>query len=691
MESGAVLTSWHQAFEEHRIPTTRAIEKQLRANASRDKEKLRGLVGGSYREFLATAEAIVVLEEKAQAAEWHISSISHDCRPPQYDSARRPLPTDKVTLAQFRLLHRCYTTSVTCLQNQDILKCSKLTLLSRLLLRSLGNESSLSSSLEHMRGKLGALRQRLLRQVNAKLVNPASSVPGLVDAVCSYCLVTDVSSSKALDHLRERRLDKLRRQLGASRNRSAICEALRYQLVSLQLFKTLTGHPVSEAVNNLQRKAILADPALRELESLDLDRTWPLLPEEIQTFVPYFQRTASTSEEMHTKLETWSKESCGILEKAINEHLAGLNDAVEVLELRRELFTLLLPMYFSTPASRDISSCIRKSLNDQMRDICQDQGSRLNKIAEELVTASRSSPSSNSLWSPEMVQTPLDQGGSKMIKRLKVRHSGLNKALSKATKALDDWVAGIHTAKDQINELSKIRWRDMMEEPDEEEEDEATLEVRMLCEDDPDYYSKNLQESARKAVSGYEECLVTAASEVIAQPSDLSRVVYVVRAIRISAGVLYKAFPEETHASKVVEKMHDLHKVVADEVVRQLKEAGRGNGRAPKCDTSQLPEGMPSPKAFMALRRLCRVMADIGGTDIWTMPAVTLVKKAVAAEIFDPESKGNYVDTDFDEAYFRVALQDGSDIAKPKLTESEKTQQAIEYWTRTKLLFGMIA
>lgn len=45
MDSGTTITSWEQAFETRRIPETRTIEKQLRSSATRDKEKLRGLVG----------------------------------------------------------------------------------------------------------------------------------------------------------------------------------------------------------------------------------------------------------------------------------------------------------------------------------------------------------------------------------------------------------------------------------------------------------------------------------------------------------------------------------------------------------------------------------------------------------------------------------------------------------------------
>lgn len=45
MDPGTSITTWQQAFEEYRIPTTRTIEKQLKSSATRDKEKLRVLVG----------------------------------------------------------------------------------------------------------------------------------------------------------------------------------------------------------------------------------------------------------------------------------------------------------------------------------------------------------------------------------------------------------------------------------------------------------------------------------------------------------------------------------------------------------------------------------------------------------------------------------------------------------------------
>lgn len=45
MDPGATLLNWQQAFEGYRIAQTRTIEKQLRSQATQNKEKLRTLVG----------------------------------------------------------------------------------------------------------------------------------------------------------------------------------------------------------------------------------------------------------------------------------------------------------------------------------------------------------------------------------------------------------------------------------------------------------------------------------------------------------------------------------------------------------------------------------------------------------------------------------------------------------------------
>ena len=578
------------------------------------------------------------------------------------------------------------------MRSQETLQCSKLILLSRLLLRSLGNETSLSQSLEHLKNRFGALRRQLLRQIDAKLISPDSSVRVLLEAICSYCLVTGVSSEDALAHLRQLRLEKLRRRLDTFRTQTTIAEALHYQLSSLQTFKTLTGRLVTEAANSLQGQAILADATIREGDSLDLDRIWPLLSDEIRSFVPYFKRSAPTAEELQAKFEAWSQDVCQILVKAVDEHLSEVNDVTKVLALRNELYNILLPVFFSTPASRDIKEDIRRSLNKKLDDICQAQGSQLSRITETLVDTTNAGKRGKSIWDPETVQTPLHNGGSKMIKCVKVRHSGLSAGLSRATKSLYAWISDVHTTKDQIDGLFKIRWRDMVEEPDEDQEEDAQLLVQMLCKEDPTHYNKTLQGSLRNAISKHEAKLATAASEAVRQPSDISHAVYLVRVIRVSTEILQTAFTDEVETTKLAESVPQLHQVIAAEVVRRLSEASGSGRKIRKWNKEQLPENMPSPEAFMTLRRLCQIMSDIGGTDLWCTFAVALVKKAVAADVFDAEKKVKYIETDFDEAYLRLALDHGSESSNASPSESKQTSRSeSEYWTRTKLLFGVLA
>ncbi|EXJ83707.1 hypothetical protein A1O1_07331 [Capronia coronata CBS 617.96] len=691
MEPGGTIATWQQAFEEYRIPATRAIEKQLRASVTRDKEKLRALVGGSYRELLATAEAIVALDAKTKAAEEHISTISHNCRPPPHDLSARPPSSNKAALAQLRLLQRCCTTSATALRAQNILQCAQLIVISRLLLKSLGDQQGLARSLEILTNKISLLRRRLLRQVDAKLLNPLSTRSDVLDSLCSYCLVTSVSSEDALAYFRQLRLDKIRRQLTKSGDRYTICDALRYQIESLQTFKSLTGRPIADAMNNLQRRPILADATIKELELLDLDTVWSLLPVEIHTFVPYFKRITLSPEEMRSRLEAWSVEASRVLSAALDSHLSNMTNVTDVLEFRKELYTILLPSYFSVPASADIAAQIRHCLNQRLTAICQTQGSRLNDITKLLLEGTNAEDSAKSLWDADLAQASLSNGGSRFIKQVKNRHAGLNRVLSKAARMLDAWILSVNATQNQIDELPKIRWRDIVEEPEEEQEDDASRLIRGLSETDREAYSRELQEALRVSLSEYEKSMVEAASLIADDASSVYRAVTLLRSIRTSLVALQRAFPDDTRFDDLDAIVPKLHEVVANEIARQLSQSTRQGRKSDKLIEAALPEKMPSPAAFSTLRRLCQIMLDIGGTDLWSPPAVHAMKKAIRHQVSDAGQKSNYARNEFDEAYLGAALGHVLPEHSSKDAGSDMTARAAaEYWKRTKSLFGVL-
>ena len=129
-----------------------------------------------------------------------------------------------------------------------------------------------------------------------------------------------------------------------------------------------------------------------------------------------------------------------------------------------------------------------------------------------------------------------------------------------------------------------------------------------------------------------------------------------------------------------------LHGVIGAEVVGRLS----GVMETRKGKPSAVLEDLPSPVAFRTLRTLCGVMLEVGGVDVWTGLAVEVVKGMVRERVFEEEGrKEYYVRNEFDDVYLRVAL--GVAVADLPLGVEEGTKKAaVEYWGRTRLLFGVL-
>jgi hypothetical protein len=495
-----------------------------------------------------------------------------------------------------------------------------------------------------------------------------------------------------LAHLRHLRLEKIRQQLSTSHQHSNICEALRYQLASLQTFKGLFGRPLIEAMNDLQKKPILLEPSIRDLDALDLDRIISLIPSDIRTFVPYFKRVAPTSEELNLRLEAWSHESGQLLVNALGRSLSEINQISIVLELRKQLYTLLLPSYFSAAGGAHLQAQISKALNERIRFICHAQSARLDRCTQMVIEATAEQNTGQPLWDADLALSNLDAGGHKFIRKVGNRHLGYGASLSKASKLMTKWAAAAHDTAQQLEDSSGTRWRDILEEPDEDGEDEAASLIKTLNEQDPQAYKQTLQSSLQEAALKHETVLAEASDKVIADQEVMSRAIFVLRAIRLSISALQSILPRDTRLKRFEETTPQLQQVIADKISLQLAEKMQRSSQARPLAKGVLPENMPSPRAFLALRNLSRIMVGVGGTDLWTPALIVLVKSSVRFRVFDPEKKSLYLENEFDEAYIGLALgSDTRDKIQDDLKGKEVAKAASEYWTRTRLLFGMLS
>src|SRR6202000_2632413 len=128
----------------------------------------------------------------------------------------------------------------------------------------------------------------------------------------------------------------------------------------------------------------------------------------------------------------------------------------------------------------------------------------------------------------------------------------------------------VNTTLSQLDEISKTRWRDILEEPDDENEDEASALVRTLIETDPKLYRETLQAGLQEAVLKHETSITEAANEMMIGETDISQTVALLRSIRLSMSSLQHAFPDHTKLERFREVVPKLQMVVANEVATQL-------------------------------------------------------------------------------------------------------------------------
>lgn len=70
--------SWEDAFQ-HPVAQVRKFESQLRTHAEQNRQKLRTIVGGSYRDLLGTADRIIAMDLDMKAVEQDLSLAGSRC------------------------------------------------------------------------------------------------------------------------------------------------------------------------------------------------------------------------------------------------------------------------------------------------------------------------------------------------------------------------------------------------------------------------------------------------------------------------------------------------------------------------------------------------------------------------------------------------------------------------------------
>ncbi|ETN40319.1 uncharacterized protein HMPREF1541_04595 [Cyphellophora europaea CBS 101466] len=686
MDPTLSLQRWQQAFEDHPISTTRSIEKQLRANVANNRERLRGLVGGNYRDLLSTADQIVSLDRKTRATESRISDLGQLCSPPSKPETHTT-STHSQTIAELWLLQRCLDATKSSVSQGDLLRAAHTLVISRLLLKSLSNKDDKPASLDILQGRVTSLRRHTLLRIDTILSSPHSSSAKLVRSACAYCLITSASSADAFKYAQRLRLERLRKTIEVKHIEPHIAVGvLRYLLSTSQVLRRVFGTALTDALSTIQRRPILLNIDLVGSDLAGSNDILGLISDDIRSFSPYFKRDPVSASDFTRSLELWTSEACEILAAALDQQLSCISDVSEVLGLRRELYTVLLPLYFNSTSCAAIHQTVQQKATDRIGALVTKHMSELGIIAQKIIEAQSDDSQSLELWRSEVATMSVAGGGAAFLNHVHRRYHGTTSHMLNLSRSLNQWIALVQHTSAAFESSRLVRWRDLLEEPDDEQEDEAAELIEGLARSDPDTFSTQSRSSLKTCVAAFESKLVQAASLCLKDEADVTGSVHYLRAIRTTLHPLRQAFPEEAGLVDLASIVPELYARVAEEVVERvlapLKEGSDQESAAPLIDN------LPSPSAFNLLQALCTTMTDVGGSDVWSRAAVAGLKTQMRAKVLTEDSP--FIRNEFDQAYLGCALGSTKEVT-PQAALPEKEKAAREYWTRTKLLFGALA
>ncbi|KAI5850313.1 hypothetical protein DFP73DRAFT_629301 [Morchella snyderi] len=458
------LTKWEDAFQ-HPVPTVRALERQLQTELAANKEKLRGLVGESYRDLLRTAERIVEMDRDAQKVEGCLAETSRACSSRLLERKARNLrmfeervgAEDRekyVFAAQLAVLGSCPSVVSRLLQRdeagENCLLATKVFVVLRLLLKSLlqkGPSVPLLESLKHQRTTLTA---HLTTHIDHLLT---TATPHLTTVLTSYSLLKTSSPSDVLRHFLYIRSSAIS-TLTAEHTPPATLSAMALYNQTLAHADSHFPKRLSDALILLKSRPLLADPALAHgVPELALDTHARWLPDEITGFVPWVRHDDLERARVADLARAWAERELLLMNEGVEGTLAAMDDLAAVVALRAQVLALWAagerarrPFSGGDEQEGRQMERLRELVGARIAGLVRAKTERLAevgaKIKEELEGVG-TLEDSTSLWDPVLLTIPLTAGGALFKENVQSRVHGKNSAIKSFRAAYDAFLSDI--------------------------------------------------------------------------------------------------------------------------------------------------------------------------------------------------------------------------------------------------------
>nr|POE93081.1 hypothetical protein CFP56_64188 [Quercus suber] len=637
------FTNWEDAFQ-HPIPTVRKLERQLRSNIDENRQKLRSLVGASYRDLLGTAERIIDMDEQMQTTETYLGGIGQKCNADavasvseNYERMRKMRDLagrEKAgTIAQTKVLQNSLTAASRVIRNGgDALLAAKLWVLARLLGKSVSESKSAPTVLEEFRRKVVMLRKSLLSYIDRALVKTGAEKASLANALCAYALVTSATPKDVLKHFLQTRYEQLDPRADAP-SEAQVLQMLELYSQTLSDTRGLFPRLLTEGMAKLENNPLLKDQQVSSLPDLNIDVYGIWIADDVRSFTPWVRHDQLTSHEVGAGLAAWAKQAQQSLLQAVRGCLQNETDAMAVLSIRKSVLSQYITLGSKLQSDTLLQGTheMRKAFLERLVHLATKTASDIelrfeDHQADEAISAS---PAKQKGWGLATTDFDLSNGALPFRSSLLRDRHGRNNVIQDNCERLDRWIGALDDLVAVTDHMRSTRWEDDLEfELDEPSDGELRT---IFTKQDPDQLQTSLRTATSTSLQKLYRSLEQSAQSSL-PPSTILRILREVDQGRRTLADRASIVEDELQTAKVVSALHvklaqDVIQVPQQQYRTSLQKQGRISIEL--WDGSPPLPVQPTPKTYKFLISLHRAMAE-AGTDLWSPAAVSVLKRAVS-------------------------------------------------------------
>lgn len=661
----------------HTLPQIRAIHKTIHAQLDEKAARLRSQVGGSYRELLGTADAIVRMKEGNDEVQSVLEGMGARCG--------RSAVGVKVTgmasfvdedeseeggsrtgeAARLQLLDGCMLAVSRILRGGDVagglealgsgdrlILATKLLILARLLIKSFGEhagDKQTRAALASAEKNRLALRRKLSRCVGRVLERCGSEETGREDilkALAAYSLATNSGARDSLKHFLGVREKAMRSALEIAEDKrdletADVLAALNFYTKTILDVQAIAPFSLVEGLAGLKKRALLADRTIQKLEILRLDIYERWCGEDVQEFTPFIRHDDLDGKQAKEMLMAWADTGRDVLVAGLEKALGAMSEFKNIVELRTKVLQLWIKDG-SRARGFDPSGMLdrlRRAVNARLLDVLETKVNKLHLVGSEVAATLESwregsTDVQQDLWDESSYDMELSGGATAFLQDVMARMYGRNDAVSKAVNCYGSWRHVIDDVGSVVEQLRKQRWDDDVEDLEDDEVIEARQEA--LSREDPTALKQRLDASLETAFAKLEERFKALWGERADGPHSGRMAMFFVRVLR---DVRASLPPMDSVRGFGLEMVPSLHGRVAREVCGPPVDEFVGGplarrsvvGRALWEGEPEAPS-VPTPGMFLFLRDLSKGMGD-AGMDLWSPAAVKVLKGVVSERI----------------------------------------------------------